>query len=96
MATIITIHIAAKDAAAAGHVCPGIRIHAIDIVQPPGIGIPPIADMEAHQSDCQRRADGEEQRGDGGEGTMGSSLGSRESAHAAQMRGSKWLAKEVV
>src|SRR6266568_2942086 len=37
-----------NDAAAAGHVCPGIRIHAIDIVQPPGIGMP-IADMEAHQ-----------------------------------------------
>ena len=29
---------------------PGIRIHAIDIVQPPGIGIPPIADMDAHQT----------------------------------------------
>jgi hypothetical protein len=38
-----------NDAAAPGHVCPGIRIHAIDMVQPPGIGIPPIADMEAHQ-----------------------------------------------
>src|SRR5260221_1714290 len=39
-----------NDAAAPGHVCPGIRIHAIDIVQPPGIGIPPIADMDAHQT----------------------------------------------
>src|SRR6059036_1353058 len=39
-----------NDAAATGHVCPGIRIHAIDIVQPPGIGISPIADMEAHQT----------------------------------------------
>ena len=39
-----------NDAAAPGHVCPGIRIHAIDIVQPPGIGIPPIADMDAHQA----------------------------------------------
>src|SRR2546422_8250688 len=38
------------DAAAPGHVCPGIRIHAIDIVQPPGIGISPIADMDAHQT----------------------------------------------
>src|SRR5260370_38594234 len=35
-----------NDAAAPGHVCPGIRIHAIDIVQPPRIG---IADMDAHQ-----------------------------------------------
>src|SRR5262245_43451707 len=39
-----------NDAAAAGHVCPGIRIQAIDIVQPPGIGISPNADMDAHQT----------------------------------------------
>ncbi|HWS71431.1 MAG TPA: hypothetical protein VN605_04925 [Thermoanaerobaculia bacterium] len=39
-----------NDAAAAGQVWPGIRIQAIDIVQPPGIGIPPIADMRAHQT----------------------------------------------
>jgi hypothetical protein len=46
--TIITIHMPRNDAAALGHVCPGIRIHVIDIVQPPGIGIPPIADMDVH------------------------------------------------
>src|SRR5947208_12406749 len=39
-----------NDAAAPRHVCPGIRIHAIDIVQPPDIGISPIADMDAHQT----------------------------------------------
>jgi hypothetical protein len=39
-----------NDAAAPGHVCPGILIHTIDSVQPPGIGIPPIADMDAHQA----------------------------------------------
>jgi hypothetical protein len=39
-----------NDAEAPDHVCPGIRIHAIDIVQPPGIGISPIADMDAHQT----------------------------------------------
>src|SRR5712664_3286853 len=39
-----------NDVPAADHVCPGIRIHAIDIVQPPGIGISPIADMDAHQT----------------------------------------------
>src|SRR5437773_9722806 len=50
IATIITAHMPRNDAAAPGHVCPGIRIHAIDIVQPPGIGISPIADMEAHQT----------------------------------------------
>ena len=50
IATIITIHMPRNEAAAPGHVCPGIRIHAIDIVQPPGIGIAPIADMDAHQT----------------------------------------------
>jgi hypothetical protein len=35
--------------AASGHVSPGIRIHAIDIVQSPGIGIPGIADIRPHQ-----------------------------------------------
>ena len=43
-------HMQRNDAAAPGHVCPDIRIHAIDIVQPPGIGISPIADMDAHQT----------------------------------------------
>ena len=41
---------ARNDAAAPAHVCPGIRIHVIDIVQPPGIGIPPIAAMDEHQA----------------------------------------------
>src|SRR6266567_6120278 len=50
IATIITTHMPRNDAAAPGHVCPGIRIHAIDMVQPPGIGIPPIADLDAHQT----------------------------------------------
>jgi hypothetical protein len=50
MATIITTHIPRNDAAAADHVCPGIRIHAIDIAHPPGIGIALIADMDAHQA----------------------------------------------
>src|SRR6266852_3359236 len=50
IATIIATHMPRNDAAAPGHVCPGIRIHAIDIVQPPGIGISPIADMDAHQA----------------------------------------------
>jgi hypothetical protein len=27
-----------------------MRIHAIDIVQPPGMGMPPIDDMDAHQA----------------------------------------------
>ena len=43
-------HMPRNEAAAPGHVCPGIRIHAIDIVQPPGIGISPIADMDVHQT----------------------------------------------
>src|ERR1700720_2044292 len=39
-----------NDAAVPAHVCPHIGIHAIDIVQPPGIGISPIADMDVHQT----------------------------------------------
>jgi hypothetical protein len=38
-----------NNAPVTGHECPGIRIHAMDIVQPPGIGIPRIACMDAHQ-----------------------------------------------
>src|SRR5256712_10337733 len=50
IATIITTHMPRNATAAPGHVCPGIRIHAIDMVQPPGIGISPIADMDSHQA----------------------------------------------
>src|ERR1043165_3576148 len=50
IATIITIHMARNDAAAPTHVCPGMRIHAIDIVQPPGIGMSSIADIDVHQA----------------------------------------------
>src|SRR3954468_15775545 len=39
-----------NDAAAPIQVWPGMRIQAIDIVQPPGIGISPIADMDPHQA----------------------------------------------
>jgi hypothetical protein len=39
-----------KGTAAPDHVCLGMRIHAIDIIQPAGIGISPIADMGAHQT----------------------------------------------
>jgi hypothetical protein len=37
-------------AAAPDHDCPGIRIQAIDIVQSPGIAMPPMADIEPHQT----------------------------------------------
>src|SRR5512145_3287759 len=98
IATIITIHMPRNDAAAPGHVCPGIRIHAIDIVQPPGIGIPPIADMDAHQTIVIAALAAKEQRADGEEGPLRSSLGdhasesSRNNAHdAAQARSySSW------
>jgi hypothetical protein len=39
-----------KDAVAPAHVCPGIRIHAIDIVHPPGIGIASAAGIALHQT----------------------------------------------
>ena len=49
IAIIITVHMPMNVAAAPNHVWPGIRIQAIDIVQPPGISMPGIADMEPHQ-----------------------------------------------
>jgi len=48
MATFITTHMPRKDTAVPSHVWSGIRIHIIDIVQPPGIGISRIADIDAH------------------------------------------------
>ena len=45
IATIIMTHMPRNDAAAPGQLCAGI--HAIDIVQPPGIVIAPIA-IDAH------------------------------------------------
>jgi hypothetical protein len=50
IAAIITTHIVRNEAVPSIQVCPGIRIHIIDIVQPPGIGIPRISDMDAHES----------------------------------------------
>jgi hypothetical protein len=49
----MTTHMARNDSAAPGHVWPGIRIHVIVIVQPPGIGIPPIAQRLPYSS-CRR------------------------------------------
>ena len=39
-----------KEAAAAGHVCSRILIHAMDIVHPPDIGISAIANMDLDQT----------------------------------------------
>jgi hypothetical protein len=39
-----------NDDDAPAHDCPGIRIQTIDIVHPPAIAIPPIADIELHQT----------------------------------------------
>ena len=50
IAAIITAHMPRNDADVCSHVCPGMRIHAIDSVHPPGIGISLIADMDAHQT----------------------------------------------
>src|SRR5688572_14299406 len=46
IAIIITTHMPRNEIAMNANDCPGIRIHAIDIVQPPGIGMPPIADID--------------------------------------------------
>src|SRR5579863_6809940 len=50
IATIITTHIPRNDAPTPSHVCPHIRSHAADILQPPGIGISTIADMDVPQT----------------------------------------------
>src|SRR5678815_3683802 len=49
IATIITAHMPRNDAVELSQVCPPILIHTIDMVQPPGIAISPIADIDAHQ-----------------------------------------------
>jgi hypothetical protein len=50
IATIITVHMPRNVAVASGHDWPGIRIHAMDIVHPPGMGMPPAGDMPMHQA----------------------------------------------
>src|SRR5512143_961399 len=50
IATIITTHIPRNEAAAPIQLCPGIRIQAIDISQPPGIGIPRCSDIDPHHA----------------------------------------------
>jgi hypothetical protein len=45
IATIITTHIPRNEAAAPGQDCPGILIQAMDMVQPPGMGMPPPIDL---------------------------------------------------
>jgi hypothetical protein len=50
IATIITVHMHRNAAAAPGHDWPGIRIHAIDIVQPPGMGMSSAGDMPTHHA----------------------------------------------
>src|SRR5262245_39170902 len=48
IATIITTHMPRNPAAAPDQDWPGILIQAIDMIQPPGIGMPP--DIEPHQA----------------------------------------------
>jgi hypothetical protein len=50
MAVIIRLHMPMNEDASPHHVCPGIRIHAIDIVQLPGIGIPGVLDIDEHDT----------------------------------------------
>jgi len=47
MAIIITIHMTMNEAAAEVQVCSGIRIQAMDMFQPPGMGMPPAIDPQA-------------------------------------------------
>jgi hypothetical protein len=39
-----------KETAAPDQDCPDIRIQVIDIVQPPGMRMPPMADMDTQQT----------------------------------------------
>ncbi|MFC7634372.1 hypothetical protein ACFQVB_44235 [Paraburkholderia humisilvae] len=48
IATIINAHMPVNDAATCGQLCPLILDQAIDMDQPPGIGIPLPADMGMH------------------------------------------------
>jgi hypothetical protein len=48
MAIIITSHMTVNEKPASTRPWPGIRIQAIDIVQPPGIGMPP--DIDRHMA----------------------------------------------
>jgi hypothetical protein len=50
IANIMTSHIARKDTVALNNDCPYMGIHVIDILQPPGIGISSIADMDLHHT----------------------------------------------
>ena len=43
----MTTHTPKNEVAAPSHVCPDIRIHAIDMVQPPGIVM--LRDMDRHE-----------------------------------------------
>src|SRR5688572_9208482 len=46
----MTVHMPRNVAAAPDQDWPGMRIHAIDMVHPPGISMPGIADIDSHQS----------------------------------------------
>ncbi len=49
MAGIITAHMAMNEAVMPAQLWPGIRIHAMDMVQPPGIPMPGMAAMDLYQ-----------------------------------------------
>jgi hypothetical protein len=60
IATIIAVHIAMNMMPAPSSDCPGIRIHIIDIVHPPGMSIPPAiarVDQMVYQTDAMKTAD---------------------------------------
>jgi len=85
IATIIRPTIPRNDAAAPGHVCPGIRIHAIDIVQPrdrhPAHRRHGLAPDDRH-----RRAGGEEQGETPRKTRCENSLGKHRKAYSIRRR----------
>ena len=96
IAAVIATHIPTNEAAESTQVCHGIGIHTIDIVQPPGIGIARIADIDAQQTivTAAPAAKSSAQR------PMKAREDVRSQAEPAalpqQIRGSKWLAREVM
>jgi hypothetical protein len=48
MATIMASHISRNIAADPAHVWPGIRIHIMDMVHPPGMSIPPDIETQKY------------------------------------------------
>ena len=91
----MTSHIAVNDVVASIQPCPGIPIHVIDIVQPPGICISGMPDMDVHQMIVKAAvvAKSEAQIAKKARWAVRSESGA---ASIVQIRDSKLVAREIV